>query len=144
MNKDVHNSLGFRGYVTSRGFGGYVIPVPLQSLALRDYCSRKGMIYVLPVNENCFPNSYMVLEGLIKDLSAYEGVIMYSMSMLPLRTDRRRGIYKKIMDQGCSIHLVLEDFAVRSSKDVEKLEDLLIFNQFASRPAEQEHSKARN
>jgi sporadic carbohydrate cluster protein (TIGR04323 family) len=133
----VSDRLGYRGYVTSRGFDGYVIPVPLQSLALRDYCTRNGMIYVLPVNENCFPHSYMVLEGMIQDLSAYEGVIMYSMRMLPQRADRRRGIYKKILDQGCSLHLVLEDLAVRSSKDIEKLEDLVLFDQLADRSVDQ-------
>ena len=129
----MQNRLGLRGYVTSRGFGGYVIPVPLQSLGLRDYCSRKGMVYVLPVNENCFPHSYLVLDGMIQDLSAYEGVIMYSMRMLPQRSDRRRAVYKKILDQGCSLHLVLEDLVVRSYKEVEKLEDLVLFDQLAAR-----------
>ena len=140
----MQNHFGFRGYVTSRGFGGYVIPVPLQSLALRDYCFRNGMNYVLPVNENCFPNSYMVLEGLIKDLSSYEGLIMYSMRMLPLKVDRRREIFKKILDQKCSIHLVLEDFAVRSLGDMEKLEDLVLVDQFASSCAEHVNLKMAN
>jgi len=72
------NRQGYRGYVTSRPFGQYCIPVPLQSLALRDYCQRMGLLYVLPVNENIFPHSYMVLEGMIKDLSNYEGIVMYS------------------------------------------------------------------
>jgi sporadic carbohydrate cluster protein (TIGR04323 family) len=123
--------VGLRGYVTARSFGGYVIPVPLQSLALRDYCTRNGMLYVLPVNENCFPYSYMVLEGLIQDLSTYQGLIMYSMRMLPQRVDRRMNIYQKILEQECSIHFVLEDLAVRSSKEVEKLEGLVLYDQLA-------------
>ena len=55
----------YRGYVTSRPFGGYSVPVPVQSLVLREYCQRKNFQYVLPVNENMFPHSYLVLEGLI-------------------------------------------------------------------------------
>ena len=59
---------GCRGYVTSREFGGARIPVPLQSLALRDYCNRKNLHYRLHVNENMFPHSYLVLEGLVRNL----------------------------------------------------------------------------
>jgi sporadic carbohydrate cluster protein (TIGR04323 family) len=123
---------GLRGYVTARGFGPYVIPVPVQSLALRDYCARKKLLYVLPANENCFPHSYLVLEGLIADLSGYEGIVMCSMHMLPQRPERRGRIFHRIFAQGCSAHLVLEDFVVRGPQDVEELEDLLVIDRLAS------------
>lgn len=123
---------GLRGYVSSRGFGGFFIPVPLQSLALRDYCARRGFVYVLPVNENSFPHSYMVLEGMIQGLAVFEGVIMYTMHMLPERTERRRRIYERILDQGCSLHLVLEDYVVAAERDIANLEDLVIFARMAS------------
>ena len=117
---------GLRGYVTSRGFGGYSIPVPVQSLVLRDYCQRSGMLYVLPVNENIFPHSYMVLEGMIRDLSAYQGVVMCSMHMLPQRPERRRKIYDTILSQGATLHLVLEGAVIASEADIARLEDLLV------------------
>jgi sporadic carbohydrate cluster protein (TIGR04323 family) len=123
---------GLRGYVTARGFGPYVIPVPLQSLALRDYCIRKKFVYVLPGNENCFPHSYLVLEGLIADLSSYEGIVMCSMFMLPQRARRRRAIFQRIFDQGCCAHLVVEDFVVRTPADVDLLEEMLIIDRLAS------------
>src|SRR3954466_998493 len=95
------NRLGFRGYVTSRPFGEYYVPVPLQSLALRDYCANNKLMYVLPANENIFPNSYMVLEGMVQDLSNYQGIVTCSMHMLPRREERRRQIYDRILSQGC-------------------------------------------
>jgi len=113
--------------VTARGFGPYVIPVPVQSLALRDYCARKKFIYVLPANENCFPHSYLVLEGMIGDMSGYEGIVMCSMHMLPHRAERRRGVCHRVFEQGCSLHLVLED-----RKSVEKLEELLVIDRLAA------------
>src|SRR5260221_292807 len=94
---------GYRGYVTSRPFGGYVIPVPVQSLVLRDYCQRKGYVYVLPVNENSFPHSYLVLEGMIQNLSDFSGVLMCSMHMLPQLSARRRAIFGTILRQGGSV-----------------------------------------
>ena len=124
---------GLRGYVTARGFGPYVIPVPVQSLALRDYCARKKLLYVLPANENCFPHSYLVLEGLIADLSAYEGIVMCSMHMLPQRPERRRRVCERVFKQDCSLHLVLEDFVVAAPADVDRLEELLVIDRLAAR-----------
>ena len=123
--------LGYRGYVTSREFGGYCIPVPIQSLVLRDYCQRHNLIYVLPANENIFPHSYMVLESIVHDVSAYEGVVMCSMHMLPRRASRRRSVYNSIIEQGAELHLVLEERIIKSSDDINMLEELLAFYHLA-------------
>jgi sporadic carbohydrate cluster protein (TIGR04323 family) len=123
---------GLRGYVTARGFGPYVIPVPVQSLALRDYCTRKKRLYVLPANENCFPHSYLVLEGMIRDLSGYEGIVMCSMHMLPQRPARRAAIFQRVLDQGCSVHFVLEDMVIAKREDVAQLDELLIIDRLAA------------
>ena len=120
---------GYRGYVTSRPFGGYVIPVPVQSLVLRDYCQRKGYVYVLPVNENSFPHSYLVLEGMIQNLKDFGGLLMCSMHMLPQRAARRRAIYDSVLRQGCSAHFVLEGIVLESPAEVERLEELIQFTQ---------------
>lgn len=122
---------GVRGYVTARGFGPYLIPVPIQSLALRDYCARKKLAYVLPANENCFPHSYLILEGMVTDLSQYEGIVMCSMHMLPRRPERRMRICRRVLDQGCSMHFVIEDFVIASPADLAKLNELLVIDQLA-------------
>ena len=132
MSQAAAQRAGLRGYVTNRKFKEFLIPVPLQSLALRDYCSRKGKMYVLPVNENSFPHSYMVLEGMIEDLESFEGVIMYSVHMLPERAARRRALFERILEQGCSVHFVLEDMVIASAGDIAKVEDLLVFSEIAS------------
>jgi sporadic carbohydrate cluster protein (TIGR04323 family) len=129
----VDNRAGFRGYVTSRSFGAYYLPVPVQSLALRDYCQRKGKVYGLPVNENIFPSSYLVLEGLIQNLAGFEGIVMCSFHMLPQRAERRREIYERVLSQGCSLHFVFEDIIVSRAEDVEKLEELITLCQIAAR-----------
>jgi sporadic carbohydrate cluster protein (TIGR04323 family) len=123
--------LGCRGYVTSRPFGGYAIPVPLQSLALRDYCQRKDLLYVLPVNENIFPSSFLVLEGMIQGLVDYDGIVMCSMHMLPESPQRRRRVLDAVVRQGCKLHTVIEDITVATSADVETLEELLLLGGLA-------------
>ena len=123
---------GLRGYVTARGFGPYVIPVPVQSLALRDYCARKQKLYVLPANENCFAHSYLVLEGMAADLSGYEGIVMCSMFMLPQRPARRRRLCQQVFDQDCALHLVVEDMVIAGPQDVDRLEELLVIDRLAA------------
>jgi len=116
---------GYRGYVTSREFGGMRIPVPVQSLVLRDYCARKGILYKLHVNENMFRHSYLVLEGLVRDLSAVQGILMCSMFMLPHRAARRGRIIGAILKQRAELHLVLEDIVIRRPDDALVVEEVL-------------------
>ena len=132
MSTSLVPSSALRGYVTPRSFGGFSIPVPLQSLALRDYCQRRSAIYVLQVNENCFPHSYMVIESLVRDLKGYAGIVLYSMRMLPLEKNRRHNIYSQIIAQQCSMHLVLEDMVIDSVDDIDRVEDLFLYEKLAS------------
>jgi sporadic carbohydrate cluster protein (TIGR04323 family) len=119
------NRVGYRGYVTSRPFGGLHIPVPVQALVLRDYCARNGYLYKLHANENVFPNSYVVLEGMINELDRYEGLLATSMFMMPKRAERRRKIYDAILGQGASLHFVLEDVVIGKSADTDAVEEIL-------------------
>ncbi|HYB10422.1 MAG TPA: LIC12192 family sporadic carbohydrate cluster protein [Alphaproteobacteria bacterium] len=117
--------VGFRGYVSSREFGGLRVPVPIQALVLRDYCTRKQLIYKLHVSENMFPSSYMVLEGLMRSLDGFEGVLMFSMFMLPERSARRARIYRQVFDLGVELHLVSEEMVIKVQEDVEAVEEIL-------------------
>lgn len=117
--------VGYRGYTTSRPFGGLQIPVSVQALVLRDYCARNGYLYKLHASENVFPNSYMVLEGMIHELDRYEGLLATSMFMMPRRAERRQRIYETVFDQGASLHFVLEDMVVRRPSDIEPIEEIL-------------------
>ena len=89
-------------------------------------------LYVLPANENCFPHSYLVLEGMIADLSGYEGVVMCSMFMLPERAERRRRLCQRVFEQSCAIHLVVEDMVIAGPQDVDRLEELLAIDRLAA------------
>jgi len=119
------NREGYRGYVTSRPFGGLMIPVPVQALVLRDWCQRNGKIYKLHLNENSFPHSYMVLEGMVRNLDGLEGMLMVSMFMLPRRAERRRAIYDRVLAQGVDLRFVMEDMVIASEADIAPIEEIL-------------------
>lgn len=116
---------GYRGYVSCREFGGFRIPVPVQTIVLREYCARNGFVYKLHVNENEFPHSYMVLDGMLNELDGLEGILMFSMFMLPKRAQRRMTVYERVFRAGAELHLVLENFAIRKPADVRPVEQIL-------------------
>jgi sporadic carbohydrate cluster protein (TIGR04323 family) len=125
----MHKRSGYRGYVSSREFGGMRMPVPIQALVLRDYCARKKLIYKLHVNENCFPHSYLVLESLVTTLDGFEGLLMCSMFMLPSRPERRTKIYEEFFRHNIELHLVMEEKVIRRPEDVAPVEEILTIYQ---------------
>jgi sporadic carbohydrate cluster protein (TIGR04323 family) len=116
---------GYRGYVTCREFGGLTIPVPVQSMLLREYCQKHNYIYKLHLNENIFPHSYMVLEGIVENLSDFEGLLMCSIFMMPKRASRREKIYNKIFSENLSVHFVIEDIVCKNLSDSIFIEEIL-------------------
>ena len=119
------NRSGYRGYVSSREFGGIRMPVPVQVMVLRDYCQRRGLLFKLHVNENSFPHSYLVLESLVRNLDGFEGLLVGSMFMLPRRAERRTAIYREFFRDGLELHLVMEEKIVRGPADVDEVEEIL-------------------
>lgn len=116
---------GLLGYVTSREFGGLRIPVPLQSLALRDYCSRKSFVYKLHSNENIFPNSFLVLDGLINAVPSSTGIVMCSIFMLPESRSLRLKFLQRIFNHSGEVHFVLEDLVLQNIDDVNQVDLIL-------------------
>jgi sporadic carbohydrate cluster protein (TIGR04323 family) len=116
---------GLLGYVTSREFGGLRIPVPLQSLALRDYCSRRSFVYKLHSNENIFPNSYLVLDGLINAVPSSKGIVMCSIFMLPESKSLRMKFLERIFNHSGEVHFVLEDIVLQDIYDVKHVDLIL-------------------
>ena len=116
---------GTKAYTTPRSFGGFQIPITLQSTNLRNYCERNNLIFHLHVVENQIPNTYLVLEALIEKASQYEGIAMCSVSMLPIDLEYRSSIVKRFLEQGCSLHFTFEQLVVSSVDQVAEFEELV-------------------
>lgn len=125
--------IGFRGYVTCREFGGLRIPVPVQTHLMRDYAKRQGLTFMLHENENLFPGSYMVLEGLLANLDGFGGLFATSLYMMPQRKERRMSVYRRIIEQGAELHFILENLILRTQDDIAPLEEILIIHNLLDR-----------
>lgn len=117
--------LGYRGYIASRAVNGNSIPQRVQNLVVREYAQNKNIEYKLSAVEYIMPNCYMVLEGVLGELPKIEGIIMYSLFMLPKDKKHRSSILRRIMDQGCILHAALENFSIKTPQDIDRIDDIL-------------------
>lgn len=114
----------YRGYIQSRAFLGERVPQSVQNLVIRDYCRRTGIQYLLSVVEYCRPHTYFMLNALLTELPVLDGIVAYSLFQLPMEQTGRIRVYDAIMQQGKSLHFALENLDIKTSRDVERMEDI--------------------
>jgi sporadic carbohydrate cluster protein (TIGR04323 family) len=116
---------GYRGYVFSRGVDNHRVPQHIQNLVIRDYAQRRKLHYLLSATEYAMPGCYLILEQVLGDLAAVDGVILYSMFMLPPSAAERDKIYRKVIAAGAGLHAAVEGFVLRSEVDIDRWENVL-------------------
>jgi sporadic carbohydrate cluster protein (TIGR04323 family) len=117
---------GYRGYIGSRPYRGQRVPQHVQNLVVRTYCQRNKMQYLLSATEYAMPGCYIILNEVMAELAHIEGVVLYSLFMLPNDRERRHAIWKQVLGSGATIHGAVEDWAIRSEADVVRAEDLWV------------------
>ena len=116
---------GTKAYTTPRSFGGFQIPITMQSTNLRNYCEKNSLTFHLHVVENQIPNTYLVLESLVEKADSYDGIVMCSVSMLPTDPPIRKSVVTRILEQGCKLHFTFEQIVVSSLEELVELEELV-------------------
>ena len=116
---------GTKAYTTPRSFGGFQIPITMQSTNLRNYCEKNGLVFHLHVVENQIFNTYLVLESLVEKADNYDGIVMCSVSMLPNDPLIRKSVVTRILEQGCKLHFTFEQIVVSSLEELVELEELV-------------------
>jgi sporadic carbohydrate cluster protein (TIGR04323 family) len=126
-------SFNVKGYTSRRAFSGFRIPIPLQSASIRRYCEDRKYVFNHHVVENLTPDSYLVLERVVKEAHLYDGIAMCSMGMLPKSVSHRTSLLQRCIDAEVSVHFIFEQYVVQTSSDISELNDLLsLINVMAS------------
>lgn len=120
---------GLRGYVTHQEFGGLRIPVPVQTLVIRDYAAKNNLVFELSVGEYFFSNCYVQLEGLLSQLKELAGVGMCSLFMLPKNAQKRRAVYERFISDRSALHLIFENLVIRNQEDTWRAEELIRYKE---------------
>jgi sporadic carbohydrate cluster protein (TIGR04323 family) len=123
---------GHRGYIGARPLNGSRSPQHVQNIVIRDYARRKNLQYLLSAVEHIMPGSYMVLEDILDELPRLNGLILYSIFMLPPDEARRQEIYDRVLREGCDLHAAVEEITLSSRDGIQAVEDILLVNKFAT------------
>lgn len=115
---------GYRGYVAARPVCGNRVPQHVQNLVIRDYARRHALAYKLSGTEYTMPGCYMMLEEILNELPQLEGIIAYTLFMLPRSTERRRAVYERVIKAGKSLHGAVEGLCLANWADAGRIEDI--------------------
>jgi sporadic carbohydrate cluster protein (TIGR04323 family) len=105
-----------QGYVTTRSFGGYCLPVPMQNLLLRNYCEQNNFNYKLPLVETTLANNYMYLNETINKCSDFDHIGMCSIYMFPRDNAKYKLLKKEIDKRSLNFHFIFENTMIRSEE----------------------------
>jgi sporadic carbohydrate cluster protein (TIGR04323 family) len=70
--------------------------------------------------------SHLILEQTLDELAALDGIIVYTMFVLPGVAAQRRAIYRRVLAAGCSLHAAVEGFVLKDDGDIERWENVLL------------------
>lgn len=124
---------GYRGYIASRPVRGERTPQQVQNLVIRDYAARNGLMFKLSATEYAMAGCTMMLNAVADELPKLDGVILFSLFMLPDDRDKRHRFYQRILDHGCSLHAALENVSLDDAAGIARFEDILHVDAFAAK-----------
>ena len=116
--------MGFRGYISSRPFGGQRVPQHIQNLVIRDYCKRRQLNYLLSATELAMPETYLMLAQLREQVEEIDGVVFYSIEQLPMDEEDRSEFFSRMISTRRVSHFAVEDLCISDFQDLERLEQL--------------------
>ena len=63
-------------YTMPRKFGGYSIPIAMQSCFIKSYCSARSIPFALPLTECAFPDSFSAMHNFICNTTSNDVTII--------------------------------------------------------------------
>ncbi len=119
----------FAGYINLKKLNGVLYPSSIQNIMMKDYVQNvlKGKFYLSPteVLQAKFP---ITLKTLIGKETNVNGIVMLSSFYLPENYQVRKQIYKNTFKMKKSVHFILDELVLKKPKDIEIIEEFLIFN----------------
>ena len=115
---------GVRGYIFSRPFLGERVPQHVQNLVIRDYCNKQGLQYLLSATEYAIANSHLILQQVLDELPKLDGIIFYSLFLLPEDTTERNRVIQIILKKEKTIYFAVEGLRISNIPEYERIENI--------------------
>ncbi len=118
-----------KGYNFSRSFFGERAPEQVQTIINKNYCEKNNYSYLMHVTEYSGENSTQMLFELLQNTNDYDGLIFYSILMLPNELKKREYLFNKIIKNKKELHFAVENLVVKNNKDLKKINDIFLLHQ---------------
>ena len=113
-----------RGYIFSRPFLGERVPQHVQNLVIRDYCNKQRLQYLLSATEYAMANSHLILQQVLEELSILDGIVFYSLFLLPEDKTERDRVINFILKKEKTIYFAVEGLRINNKTEHERLENI--------------------
>ena len=113
-----------RGYIFSRPFLGERVPQHVQNLVIRDYCNKQSLQYLLSATEYAMANSHLVLQQVLEELSILDGIVFYSLFLLPEDKTERDRVINFILEKEKTIYFAVEGLRMNNKTEHERIENI--------------------
>jgi sporadic carbohydrate cluster protein (TIGR04323 family) len=118
--------MGYRGYISSRPFGGERAPQHVQNIVIRAFCERKNFQYLLSATEFAMPNCFLMLEQLLRNIETVDGIVFYSLKQLPSQSVKKKEILQRVIAANRSIHFAVEGLSVSDYLSAERVDEITL------------------
>ena len=98
------------------------VPQHVQNLVIRDHCKKQGLQYLLSATEYAIENSYLILNQVLDELTQLDGIVFYSLFLLPEEKLERDKITQLVLDKNKTIYFALEGLKISNEKERERIE----------------------
>ena len=103
---------------------GERVPQHVQNLVIRDYCKKQGIQYLLSATEYALADSYLILQQVLDDLSQLDGIVFYSLFLLPEQKLERDRVTHIILDNNKIIHFAVEGLLMSNKTEQNRIETI--------------------
>ena len=117
-----------KGYNFSQPFLGERAPEHVQTIINNHYCKKNNYSYSMHVTEYNGQDSTQMLFEELKNIKKYDGLLFYSLLMLPLESKKRDFLYNKIISNKKELHFAVEDLFIKNRKDISKIDNLFLLS----------------
>lgn len=115
-------------YVSSRKFGEWKLPVPMQNIIMKDYCDKNNYIFNVSMNELNISCSLTILNTILKNLKNNQGILMCSYKMLSPNTNEVVKLLRTGLENGIEWHFVFENIQIKDASSFDEFLNLISLN----------------
>ena len=103
---------------------GERVPQHVQNLVIRDYCNKQSLQYLLSATEYAMANSHLILQQVLEELSILDGIVFYSLFLLPEDKTERDRVINSILKKGKTIYFAVEGLRMNNKTEHERIENI--------------------